>query len=116
MSEENNEYPETFEIHYIKSKYLRTVQADGATGGFSPQGKFMITFYSEHPPLPDQITHMVNEDGSMGDIVELKGKFGIIREKEVVVSMDPQNAAQLANWIRINLKELEEARAEQNTS
>ncbi|MXW53582.1 MAG: hypothetical protein F4X08_08970 [Gemmatimonadetes bacterium] len=116
MSEDKSDVPETFEIFYVESNFLRTVQADGATGSFSPQGRFMIVFYSEHPPLPDHIIHKVNDDGSVGEVIDVKGRFGVKREKEVVVSMDPKHAEQLANWIKAYLETLEEGNANPESS
>ena len=105
MSEEQNNLPDTFDIHYVESKYLRTVHSDGALGNFSPQGKFMLVFYSEHPPFPSTVTHKINNDGDIGEVVEQKGRFGIIREKEVVVEMDSEQAAILSEWLTAHVKE-----------
>lgn len=105
MAEEENQSQDTLTIFYRESRLLRTVQADGATCSFSPQGNLVVVFYSEHPPMPDRITHKLNEDGSLGEVLDLDGNFGIIREKEVTVSMDMNQAAALARLIQSSTDE-----------
>ena len=108
MQDDKNQTSNRISITYKNSAYLRTVHADGATGGYTQPGKFMIVFYSEQFSVPDRIEHEINEDGSLGRVVDITPEYSIIREKEVVVSLGIQQVEQLSRWLQTKIKEYQE--------
>lgn len=105
MQDDKEQTTNHISITYKNSAYLRTVQADGATGGFTQPGKFMIVFYSEQFPVPDRTVHEINEDGNLGPPKEITPEFGIVREKEVVVSLGIQQVGELSRWLQAKINE-----------
>jgi hypothetical protein len=56
----------------------------------APGQRIFLAFYTERPPIPTSITHRLQPDGSLGEIVEASGKKGIVREIHtgITLSMD----------------------------
>ena len=61
---------------YIFKYDYNPVYVNGAHGGISPRGEIVANFYLERPPLPNEITHAINPDGSIG---------------AEVIAVDPEN-------------------------
>lgn len=73
----------------IKGALFRGVHADGVWGGVTPQGLLSFTFFSERFPIPQQLTHCLNPDGTLGqEITEARvTRSAIVRDAEVCVYM-----------------------------
>ncbi len=92
--------PPTLTFHYLKSPRFRTVHVDGALGGPSPSLPFItMTMYSERHAVPREMTHTLNDDGSVGEVAATEGRSGIVRELEMCAVFDPRTAKQLARWL-----------------
>jgi hypothetical protein len=99
----------------IKFKYIfnynyNPIYINGAHGGISPRGELIMNFYLERLPLPDSITHEINQNGTMGGEVEMEPedlKNSMVRFVETGVVMNYQNARDLHAWIGERLKEME---------
>ena len=95
----NQEGGQTVTFHLLKSPGYQTLRVDGAIGSMTPSG-LALSFYVERGPLPQTVTHEINEDGSLGEVVSVTGKNGIIREIQTGIVIDVDSARDL-------IKELE---------
>ncbi len=93
--------------HFIKSNLFRVVHADGAHGGFTPQGFIQMNFYSERFPIPRETHHRLEKN--LPEILEERVvRKGAVREVEVGVVMDLGTATSLVKWLNTNIKRLKE--------
>ncbi len=97
------------EFHYLKSNDFRTVHADGAFGGPTPQGGLFVSFYVERPPIPQRMKFVVAEDGKLQTEVERESKSGMIREIDCGVSMSLATAKALKDWLESQIELIESA-------
>ena len=98
------------DFHYEKSNLFRVVHVDGALGGPTPQGKILVSVYSERLPLPKVITQELKPDGSLGGETDRVSRGGIFREVEVALMMDRNVAESIREWLGDKIRELDEAR------
>lgn len=102
--------PPTVTFHYIKSNLFRVIHVDGAWGGPTPRGDVEVAFWSERVPIPQQMVHKVNDDGTIGD--ELKeeriARDGLVREVETLIIMNIVNAKALLAFLQRAVKQAEE--------
>ena len=99
----------SIEFHYLKSNDFRTVHADGAFGGPTPQGGLFVSFYVERPPIPQRMKFVIEEDGRLQTEVEREGKSGMIREVDCGVSMSLATAKALKDWLESQIGLIESA-------
>jgi hypothetical protein len=101
----------------ISFKYIFTydynpVYVNGAHGGVSPRGEIIANFYLERQPLPNEITHPIKPDGSIGaDIIGVDPKDlnnSIVRFVSSGVVLNYQNAKALHHWLGDKIEELEQ--------
>lgn len=95
----NQEDGQTVTFHLIKSPGYQTLRVDGAIGSMTPSG-LALSFYVERGPLPQTVTHEIDENGALGKVVSATGKKGIIREIQTGIVIDVGSARDL-------IKELE---------
>ncbi len=94
--------PESMQFHYVKSRAHRTIHADGAYGGISPQGRYVnVTFYSERSAIPRVTVHEIASDGKLLDELrdQREAREGVVRELETTIMLDFKAAAQLHRWL-----------------
>lgn len=105
----SNKKPEvTFK--YIFNYTYNPVYVNGAHGGISPRGELVMNFYLERPPLPDEITHELNPNGTIGEAVAEAPdnlKNSMVRFIESGVILNYESARNIHFWIGERLKELE---------
>jgi hypothetical protein len=96
---------------YIFKYDYNPVYVNGAHGGVSPRGEIVANFYLERQPLPNEITHAINPDGTIGaDIVAVDPEnleSTIIRYVSNGVVLNHQNAKALHSWLGDKIVELE---------
>jgi len=95
---------------YIFNYAYNPVYVNGAHGGMTPRGELVMNFYLERPPLPQEITHEINPDGTIGDIVgeepaDLKNSMVRYIDSGVVLNYD--TARNIHFWLGERLKEME---------
>jgi hypothetical protein len=99
-------------FRYIKSNFFRVVHADGVHGGPSPELNIHMQFFNQRNPIPVRVVHEINENGTLGqEVVEKREgeeKGSIIREVEVDVVMDVENAESFAKWLLQKATELKQ--------
>jgi len=96
---------------YIFKYDYNPVYVNGAHGGVSPRGEIVANFYLERQPLPNEITHAINSDGSVGaDVIAVEPKdleSIIVRHVSSGVVLNHQNAKALHGWLGDKIAELE---------
>jgi hypothetical protein len=97
---------------YIFKYDYNPVYVNGAHGGVSPRGEIVANFYLERQPLPNEITHAINPDGSIAaDVVGVDPEnleSTIIRYVSSGVVLNLQNAKALHSWLGDKVAELEQ--------
>lgn len=68
-----------------------------------------MSFFSERPPIPSEIVHEVNPDGTLGKEVKRVSRDGVVRELETAVYLDLGAVVQLRDWLDDRITTLEEA-------
>lgn len=104
---------------YIFKYDYNPVYVNGAQGGISPRGEIIANFYLERPPLPNEISHAINPDGSIGaDVIAVDPEnldSSIVRYVSSGVVLNHQNAKALHSWLGDKITELERlAQAQQS--
>jgi hypothetical protein len=95
---------------YIFNYAYNPVYVNGAHGGISPRGELVMNFYLERPPLPDEITHELNPNGTIGDVVAEAPdnlKNSMVRFIDNGVILNYESARNIHFWLGERLKELE---------
>ncbi len=90
---------------FVKSQAFRVIHADGFFGGVSPNFYIHMAVYNQRNPIPQQVTHKIDPDGSLGaEIKELRvERQGVVREVEADIIMDMPVAEALVEWLRGNI-------------
>ncbi len=78
-------------------------------GSVTAQGKIYFSLYNERAAMPRATVHDVTPAGTLGEIVEAEGKSGFVRELEVGVLMDRDEATNFRNWLSQRIEQLEKA-------
>src|SRR5262245_55399559 len=92
--------PKEVEFDFIKSNFFRVIRADGAFGGLAPNGVLHMALYSERHPIPTKTVHKIDA-GKLGPELRERRQTrkAIVREVEIDVAMDIQQAIVLRNWL-----------------
>ncbi len=89
----------TVDFHYVKSNYFRVVHADGIFGGATPNGDLLMTVWNQRVPIPKKTTHVIGDDGSIGQEIDRESRVGIVREVEVGVVFKPDAVKSIIEWL-----------------
>jgi hypothetical protein len=95
---------------YIFNYTYNPVYVNGAHGGISPRGELVVNFYMERPPLPNQITHEINANGTIGEVVveepaDLNNSMVRYVDNGVILNYDA--ARNIHFWLGERIKEME---------
>lgn len=102
---------------YIFTYDYNPVYVNGAHGGVSPRGELVVNFYLERPPLPNEITHEILPNGTIGKETAVDPDDfanSIVRFVPSGVILNLQSAQSLHQWLGEKVKEMaayEEAKA-----
>lgn len=83
---------------------------NGAYGGVTPQGEIIANFYLERMPIPQKLTHDLNPDGSLSEVVEAVPDNSIARLVRYVFSgiiLTESNARSIHDWLGEQILEIE---------
>jgi hypothetical protein len=94
---------------FRRSKFCRTIHADGAWGSITPHGTVHVALFSEHLGLPDSTTVTIGKNGVVTDTPDPDAKV-VVREIEVEVILSEGAALGLRDWLTQRLTELQAAR------
>ncbi|BDV43819.1 hypothetical protein GURASL_27420 [Geotalea uraniireducens] len=95
---------------YIFTYDYNPIYVNGAHGGVSPRGELVVNFYLERPPLPNEITHQINPNGTIGPETAVEPDDlgqSLVRFVPAGVVLNYQTARDFHNWLGEKLKELE---------
>lgn len=95
---------------YIFNYAYNPVYVNGAHGGLSPRGELVMNFYLERPPLPEEIRHEINPNGTIGAVTgEEPHNLGssMVRFIDSGVVLNYESARNIHHWIGERLKEME---------
>lgn len=95
---------------YIFTYDYNPVYVNGAHGGVSPRGDLVVNFYLERPPLPNEITHEVNPNGTIGAETGVEPEDfaqSLVRFVPTGVVLNYQTARELHHWLGEKVRELE---------
>lgn len=92
--------PKKVTFEYKISPNFIVYAATGAIGGLNAQGQIIINFFNERAAIPKTQTYDVNEKGALiaPPIAEEK-KGSIIRDVYLAISLSPQTARGLAEFL-----------------
>lgn len=109
LEQESTPGPDRICFDYIKSGSFRVIHADGVIGGLTPRLDVHMDFWSERFPIPQQVTHLVNKDGTLGEEVKAdrKSRKSIVREVEAGVVMDLETAKEFRDWLTERINHIE---------
>lgn len=97
---------------YSKSSYFRVIKVDGAWGGISPSGDIVMSTYNERAPIPDVQEFNITAEGKLNLVTQETTSQGIMREVEVAMSMRPEAALAMANWLLDKVRQIEKLTGE----
>jgi hypothetical protein len=92
---------------YVRSSEYRVVAVNGAHGGITGRGDFRIDLFLESGAIPTTITHSLTPDGLGPEIGRDPPPPDIVRELQVAVVLQLDQAKSLAHWILENLRQFE---------
>ncbi|NVN90104.1 MAG: hypothetical protein HXX11_05815 [Desulfuromonadales bacterium] len=96
---------------YIFTYDYNPVYVNGAHGGISPRGEIIANFYLERTPLPNELVHSINPDGTINaeaastDPENLNSM--LVRYISSGIVLNHQNAKDLHGWLGDKIAELE---------
>jgi hypothetical protein len=103
------------ENHSITFKYIfpytyNPLYVNGAQGGLTPRGELVANFYLERQPLPNEISHAISADGSIGEISAVEPQnldSSLVRYVSCGIIMNYENARNLQQWLNERIAEME---------
>jgi hypothetical protein len=90
MREDSNikENPTEIRFVYKKARHHRTMHANGAWCGLTPQAEIQVAFYNDLRSMPMTVTHEVEQGPTLGPGTEVFEAVGFLREVDVTVVMN----------------------------
>jgi hypothetical protein len=86
------------EFYFQRASYYHIYPANGAWGGITPQGEFMIDFFVERNRPPEKVVHSI-ATGKLGPELRREPSPEIVRELQVGILMSREEAKGLAKFI-----------------
>ncbi len=95
---------------YIFNYAYNPSYVNGAHGGLTPRGELVVNFYLERPPLPQEISHEINPNGTIGEVTAEEPadlKSSMVRFIDTGVVLNYESARNIHFWLGERLKEME---------
>lgn len=95
---------------YVFTYDYNPLYVNGAHGGVSPRGELVVNFYLERPPLPNEITHQINPNGTIGAETAVDPEDfaqSLVRFVPTGVVLNYQTARDFHHWLGEKLKEMD---------
>ena len=100
-------------IHNKPQDY-RIYPVNGVWGGVSGRGDLICNFFVEHHEVPKEEVFSIEEDGSLRDINKKpKEEARAIRDLQVGILVNREQAVSIANWMLEKVKEFEKITKEE---
>ena len=97
--------PDRINIDYIKGNLFRTVRPDGLIGSLTPQGLLQLVFFAERQAIPQRVVYRLENDGALGEELEVVGRKAVVRELEVALTLDIETAQAVVRFLADSLRE-----------
>jgi hypothetical protein len=95
---------------YIFNYDYNPEYVNGAHGGVSPRGELIMNFYLERAPLPNAVSHEINQNGTIGVEAAVEPPdlhASLVRYVSTGVVLSPQTARELHVWLGEKIRELD---------
>ncbi|MDE0103128.1 MAG: hypothetical protein OXN89_12175 [Bryobacterales bacterium] len=92
-------------FRHEKDSDYRLIPVSGAMGAVTPTGDIKVDLYHESPPIPDSVTHEVNEDGTLGQVVQHDPQLQLQRTLFVGMVLNARQADNLGRWLQARAHE-----------
>lgn len=92
---------------FTRAPEFKVVAANGVHGGVTGRGDFRFELFVESPQLPESVTHSITPDGLGPEIDREPEQADIVRESQVAVVMQIEQARSFAHWILERIKQAE---------
>lgn len=102
---------QTIDIYYKKARNHRTIQADGAWAGITPQLEVQVAFFKDLRPMPDFVTHLITPGEGLGAEVSRVEQKGMVREVEVTMVMSADTLESVIKLMQQSLEHLKNIKA-----
>jgi len=96
---------------FTRAGDFRVVAANGVHGGVTGRGDFRFELFVESPQLPDSVTHSITPDGLGPETDREPQHADIVRESQIAVVMQVEQARSFAHWILERIKHAEQQKA-----
>jgi hypothetical protein len=98
---------------FKKSSDYKLLPVNGAWGGLTPRGDFILEFFVEHNTTPNHIMHEITPEGKISNEVERDPQqteevSSVTRELVGGISLSIEHAKSIASFINEKCKEIEE--------
>lgn len=102
------ERPSEVRFIYQKARHHRTLHADGAWAGITPQMEVQFAFFNDLRPMPDEVIHAITADGSVGpEVSRVHQPLNIVRETDVTVVMNIAVMRNVLNLLTTMVEQIE---------
>lgn len=103
---------EKVKFKYLFDKSYNPTYCSGGFGGITPKDEIVFNFFLERHPIPYSETQKINDDGSLGNIVEREPEYkddtaDVIRYVESGVIMNLETAKEVRAWLDKHIQILE---------
>ena len=106
MQEQNKEIV----FQYSRADSYGVVSANGVHGGVTSRGDFRFDLFVESPMTPEVVAHSITPDGLGPEIRREPESLPVMREAQVGVVMQLDQAKAFAQWMLNRIHAAEEAR------
>ena len=102
-----SEAPRELKFVYTRASDYRVIAANGVQGGVTGRGDFRFDLFLESAEVPESVTHSITPDGLGPEIARDPARPDIVREVQIGVVMQVDQAKSFAHWImeRVRLAE-----------
>lgn len=80
---------------------------NGAFGGITPRNELSMHLFSERHPIPKNVKHKVNKDGTLSDEIITLKDGDAVRLIQSSVILDVTTAIAIRNWLDDRIKSIE---------
>jgi hypothetical protein len=105
--QQKTKVPKRISFQYIKSNFFRVIHADGFHGGLSSNLDIHMAVYSERKPIPQEVVHVLTDEGVLGeeDLNARKARSGLLREVDADIVVDLNTARSVVRWLQERIDE-----------
>ena len=86
----------------------RLIGANGVWSGITPRRDMRLDFFVESVGVPEQVTHLVTENGGLGPELNRSPDHRIVRRLQVGVLLSLDQAESIADFIKKQITEFKQ--------